>query len=65
MIFLKKALNEGFFAHIDNAKRIKEVSCSKLYRPLMDKTQKPRLLSRFISFERKTGLKPAPLSLEG
>ena len=53
------------FAHIDNAKRIKEVSCSKLYRPLMDKTQKPRLLSRFISFERKTGLKPATLSLEG
>ena len=65
MIFLKKALNEGFFAHIDNAKRIKKVSCSKLYRPLMDKTQKPRLLSRFISFERKTGLKPATLSLEG
>ena len=65
MIFFKKALNEGFFAHIDNAKRIKEVSCSKLYRPLMDKTQKPRLLSRFISFERKTGLKPATLSLEG
>ena len=53
------------FAHIDNAKRIKKVSCSKLYRPLMDKTQKPRLLSRFISFERKTGLKPATLSLEG
>ena len=50
MIFLKKALNEGFFAHIDNAKRIKEVSCSKLYRPLMDKNTKTSTIVKVYFF---------------